>query len=89
MSTLRAALQTNPNPPVCWDLLILTLLAAGCLLLGGFVYWLQKQEEWHAIAREKRLADEAQTDAPLIELEAGRRYNIPVEHLRGMEVRVY
>jgi hypothetical protein len=90
----QAVHNANPNTSfLCWDLLILSCLAVLCLVLGGLVYWLQMQEKWHQVAREKRAADEAAAvaaiDAPLIELEAGRRYNIPVEHLRGMEVRVY
>jgi hypothetical protein len=72
----------------CGDLLVLATLAAVCLLLGFVAYWLRMREEWHAVAREKRAGDMGGDDAVQLELEAGRRYNIPVEYLRGMEIRV-
>jgi hypothetical protein len=72
----------------CSDLLLLATVAAMCIFLGLVAYMMRLKEEWNAVAREKRAGDITAEDEVFLELEAGRRYNIPVEHLRGMEIRV-
>jgi hypothetical protein len=72
----------------CSDLLLLATVAALCMFLGVVAYVFRVQEEWQQVALKKRTEDAAVEDAVFLELEAGRRYNIPVEHLRGMEIRV-
>ncbi len=72
----------------CSDLLILTILAATCICIGLVAYAMRVREEWQQVARDKRAGDAVAENDLVLELEAGRRYNIPVEHLRGMEIRV-
>jgi hypothetical protein len=81
---LRGELAT----PLCWESLLF-LSGVACVLAGIVLYLMYvntRYRHWLKVAQEKRAGDEG--DSVFLELEAGRRYNIPVEHLRNMEIRV-
>jgi hypothetical protein len=80
--------------PPCWDLLPLSILAAACLLLGATALALRvysEHKEWIVKGMQKKREDSGEHEKgveELLELEAGRRYNIPVEYFRNMEIRI-
>ncbi len=81
----------GPSTAPCWDLLPFSILAV-CLLLATVVLAFRvysEHQEWIRRGIEKKSeGNEKEVGEELLELEAGRRYNIPVEYFRNVEIRV-